>query len=150
MPDREQAIAQIIECWRDVLHAIYEPALSNWLALDLTMAQLKALLALTGGEPVTIGALGQTLGIQLPAASHAAENLVRLELARRYEDPDDRRRTFVQLTPRGQELVEQLREGRRGQFHAWLAELSDDDLAALLRGLQAIAAVGARPYGEIG
>jgi DNA-binding MarR family transcriptional regulator len=144
VPNREQAIAQVMECWRDVFHAINPPALSDWLALDLTMAQLKALFVLTGGEPVTIGALGQALGIQLPAASHAAENLVRLELARRYEDPADRRRTFVQLTPRGRELVEQLRAGQRGQFHRWLAELSDDDLAALLRGLQAIAAAAAR------
>jgi len=144
VPNREQTIERITECWRDVFHAINSLAMLDWLGLDLTMAQLKALFALAGGEPMTVGALGQVLGIQLPAASHAADSLVRLELARRYEDPQDRRRTFVQLTPRAQALVEQLREGRRGLFHNWLAELADDDLAALLRGLQAIAAVAAR------
>jgi DNA-binding MarR family transcriptional regulator len=144
VPNREQTIDRITECWRDVSHAINLLTMPDWLSLDLTMAQLKALLALAGGEPMTVGALGQVLGVQLPAASHAADSLVRLELALRYEDPADRRRTFVQLTPRAQALVEQLREGRRGLFHRWLAELADDDLAALLRGLQAIASMVAR------
>ena len=144
MLNREQTVDRITEAWRDVFRAINFLNMPEWLGLDLTMAQLKALLVLAGGEPMTVGALGQALGVQLPAASHAADSLVRLELARRYEDPEDRRRTFVQLTPRAQALIEQLREGRRGLFHRWLAELADDDLAALLRGLQAIAGVAAR------
>jgi DNA-binding MarR family transcriptional regulator len=142
--NREQTVDGITQAWRDVFRAINFLNMPEWLGLDLTMAQLKALLALAGDEPMTVGALGQALGVQLPAASHAADSLVRLELARRCEDPEDRRRTFVQLTPRARALVEQLREGRRGLFHRWLAELADDDLAALLRGLQAIAAVAAR------
>jgi DNA-binding MarR family transcriptional regulator len=147
VPSREQTIDQIRECFWDVFRAINPPATPDWLGLDLTMAQLKALFALARGEPMTVGALGQVLRIQLPAASHAVDSLVRLELAKRYEDPEDRRRTFVQLTSRGQALVEQLREGRSGLSRRWLAELADDDLAALLRGLQAIAAVAAHHIG---
>ncbi len=144
MQDREQTVDRITEVWRDVFRTINFLNMPELLGLDLTMAQLKALLALSRGKPMTVGALGQALGIQLPAASHAADSLVRLELARRYEDPEDRRRTFVQLTPRAQALIEEAREGRRGLFRGWLAELADDDLAALLRGLQAIASVAAR------
>ncbi len=144
MQNREQTVDRITEIWRDVFRAINFFNMPELLSLDLTMAQLKALLALSRGKPMTVGALGQALGIQLPAASHAADSLVRLELARRYEDPEDRRRTFVQLTPRAQALTEEAREGRRGLFRGWLAELADDDLAALLRGLQAIASVAAR------
>ncbi len=144
MQNREQTVDRVTEVWRDVFRAINFLNMPELLGLDLTMAQLKALLALARGGPMTVGALGQALGIQLPAASHAADSLVRLELARRYEDPEDRRRTFVQLTPRAQALIEEAREGRRGLFRGWLAELADDDLAALLRGLQAIADVAAR------
>ncbi len=144
MPSREQTVEQVIEIWRDVFREINFLNMPELLSLDLTMAQLKALLALARSGPMTVGALGQALGIQLPAASHAADSLVRLELAQRYEDPEDRRRTFVQLTPRAQALIGEAREGRRGLFRGWLAELADDDLAALLRGLQAIASVAAR------
>lgn len=48
------------------------------------------------------------------------------------------------MTPRGHALVEQIREGKREWFRNWVAELADDDLAALLRGLQAIVAVASR------
>jgi DNA-binding MarR family transcriptional regulator len=142
--NREQTVDRITQVWRDIFRAINFLDMPEWLSLDLTMAQLKALFALAGGGPMPVGALGQALGVQLPAASHAADSLVRLELARRYEDPEDRRRTFVELTPRAQTLIEAMREGRRGLFRGWLAELSDDDLAALLRGLQAVADVAAR------
>ncbi len=144
MQNRKQTVDRITEAWRDVFRTLNFLNMPELLGLDLTMAQLKALLALSRGKPMTVGALGQALGIQLPAASHAADSLVRLELAQRYEDPEDRRRTFVQLTPRAQALIEEVREGRRGLFRGWLTELADDDLAALLRGLQAIAGVAAR------
>jgi DNA-binding MarR family transcriptional regulator len=142
--NREQTVDRITQVWRDIFRAINFLDMPEWLSLDLTMAQLKALFALAGGGPMPVGALGQALGVQLPAASHAADSLVRLELARRYEDPEDRRRTFVELTPRAQTLIGAMREGRRGLLRGWLAELSDDDLAALLRGLQAVADVAAR------
>jgi MarR family transcriptional regulator, organic hydroperoxide resistance regulator len=139
--DREQTINQIMESYEGVSRALVSFTTPNWLELDLTMAQLKALFALAGNDPITVGRLGQMLRIRLPAASHAADSLVRLELAHRYEDSEDRRRTFVQLTPRGQSMVAQLRQGKRDLFRTWLAALADDDRAALLRGLQGITAV---------
>jgi len=57
--------------------------------LDLSMAQFKALFVLAGRGPITVGALGQILQIQLPATSHAAKGLVRLGLARRLKDAND-------------------------------------------------------------
>jgi len=139
--DREQTIERIMEAYGGVAQALTALTTPSWLELDLTMAQLKTLLVLAGNSPITVGRLGQMLRIQLPAASHAADNLVKLELAQRYEDPDDRRRTFVRLTPQGQALAAQLRQGRRELFYAWLAALADDDLAALLQGLRAVTAV---------
>ena len=138
---REQSIDQIVECGRQVFHAIQSSTAPHWLELDLTMTQLKALMALAADGPVTIGLLGQKLGIHLPGASHVADSLVQLDLAARYEDPDDRRRTFVRLSATGQALMERLREGRRERIHAWLSELSDDDLAAVLRAVQVVARV---------
>jgi len=149
MPSREQTIEQILECSRHLFRAVNSPTTPDWLGLDLTMAQLKALFALAGDEPTTVGALGQKLRIQLPAASHTTDSLVRLKLAERHEDSEDRRRTFVRLTPRGRALVEQLREGKREWLRGWVAELADDDLAALLRGLQAVVAVASRRESEV-
>jgi DNA-binding MarR family transcriptional regulator len=141
MTDREQIIDQIMESYGYVSQRMYTLTTPNWLDLELTMAQLKALFALGSNSPMTVGRLGQMLRIQLPAASHAADSLVRLELAQRYEDPVDRRRTFVQLTPQGQTMAAQLRQGKRDLFCTWLTALTNEDLTALLQGFKAITAV---------
>ncbi len=141
---REQSVEQIIAAGKLVFQAMQLHAEPHWRELDLTMSQLKALVALATHGPITIGQLGQRLGIQLPSASHVADALVQLELADRYEDSEDRRRTYVRLSARGQALIEQLREGGRERARAWLAELDDDDLISLLHGLQAMAAVVSR------
>jgi DNA-binding MarR family transcriptional regulator len=141
MTDREQIIEQIGEFYKDVSRTLNALTIHNWLDLNLTMGQLKALLVLSRNDSITVGVLGQMLRIQLPAASHAADSLVRLELAQRYEDPADRRRTFIRLTPQGQTRVTQLQQGRRELLRTWLVALDDEDLAALLRGLKAITTV---------
>lgn len=142
--DREKAIGDIAQSAREIYRVVYRPTTLDSLGRDLTLAQLKALIALAGRKPVTVGALGQMLQIQLPAASHAAAGLVRMDLARRLKDPCDRRCTYIQLTPHAEELVDQLREDRRGAFYSLLVGLSDEELAAAQRGLRAIAAAAAR------
>jgi DNA-binding MarR family transcriptional regulator len=113
MTSRDELIAQIAERLREVAQVMRDSTTQEWLQLDLSMAQLKALFVLAAAAPVTIGALAQALGIQLPAASHVADRLVQLGLAERYEDPADRRRTFVRLTAQASVLVERLRQGKR-------------------------------------
>jgi MarR family transcriptional regulator, organic hydroperoxide resistance regulator len=142
--DREQAITDIAYAAHEVFRALNPMATMEWLDLELSMAQLKALFVLSGHGPMTVGALGQSLQIQLPAASHAVKTLVSQGLARRLKDENDLRCTYIELTPHAEALVDQLRQGRRDAFHKLLAELSDEDLAAGLRGLGAMAAAAAR------
>ena len=137
--DRERMITNIARSSHELFRTLFRPASFDWLGLDLSMAQFKALFVLAGRGPITVGALGQILQIQLPATSHAAKGLVRLGLARRLKDANDRRCTYIQLTPHAEELVDQLREGSRDAFHIVLARLADEDLAAAQRGLQAMA-----------
>ena len=146
MTYRDDIIGQISESFRDIAQAIATTTTPEWLDLDLTMAQLKALFALSTG-PETVGALSQKLGIHLSAASHVADRLVQLGIAERYEDSEDRRRTFVRLSDRGSGLVNQLRQGKNERFHGWLDILNDDDLTALYRGIQAFATAVMTPRG---
>src|SRR5437868_5099817 len=102
--DRAALVEELINCQG----AFFRAALGDaWLDVDLTMAKFKAACALAMDQPATIGALGQRLGVGLPAASHIVERLVRLELADRYDDPIDRRRAYVRLTAEGEALVSQ-------------------------------------------
>jgi MarR family transcriptional regulator, organic hydroperoxide resistance regulator len=138
--DREQTMCEIEALYVGVSRAWQRATSPHWIELDLTMAQLKALFTVARDEPITVGMLGQTLGIHLPAASHTVDRLFQLGLVERGEDPGDRRRTLVRLTGNGKVLVEQLRQGKRDRLRSSLAEIGEEDLLALLRGLRALVA----------
>ena len=118
------------------LRAATAPA---WLQLDLTIAQVKGLFYVAATGRATVGELARALGIGQPASSTLVERLVQVGLVRRAEDPCDRRRAIVQLTGRGEALVEQLEQAGRERWRSWLSQLSDEDLSALLQGLRALA-----------
>ena len=113
-----------------------------WQALDLSMGQLKAMMALGLQGPLPVGSLGRTLGISEPAASLLVDRLEEEGLVHRDQDAADRRRTLVTPTPEALERIERFRHGRTERALEWVDALADDDLAALSRGLTALAEVG--------
>ena len=112
----------------------------EWINLDLTMGQLKALMALAQ-QRMHVRQLAEALGVGKPAASIIVDRLVQLGLAQRIEDPEDRRYTQVSLTDEGSERVERLHQGKLDRLVQWFEAMDPDDLAALRRGLQALAAI---------
>ena len=141
MTAREEFTAEVTRSFRAVFRGIGHGVALEWLDLELTMAQVRALMTLSRAGPTTVSALGHLLGIQQPAASHAVDKLVRLGFAERYEDQEDRRRTLVRLTPRAEALADRLREGKRELIRGWLAALDDSQLAALAYALRPVVAV---------
>jgi DNA-binding MarR family transcriptional regulator len=115
----------------------------EWAQLDVSIGQLKTLMLLTSLPEATISQLAAHLGLGRPAASILVDRLVHLGLAQRAEDESDRRRTRVTLTPSGNGLVMRLLQGKIERYSRWLQALAPDDLAALRRGLEALAAVAA-------
>jgi DNA-binding MarR family transcriptional regulator len=67
-----------------------------------------------------------------------------LGLFLRAEDPGDRRRTLVDLTPGGREMVTRLRQGREDLLRAALDRLSDEELRTTIRLLSTIAEFAAQ------
>lgn len=112
-----------------------------WLHLDISMAQFKALVAIANRGPLMVGVLGRALGISEPSASLLVDKLEENELAHREIDPEDRRRTLVHPTTAATELLERLQQGRRERFAELVADLSDDELAAISLGMGALARV---------
>ena len=79
------------------------------------------------------------LRLQRSATSTLVDHLVRLGLFARAEDASDRRRTLVDLTAEGRELVTRLRQGREDLMRAALQRLSEEELRATIRVLHAVA-----------
>ena len=140
---RAALVDEAVQLQRQCNRALRAAAGPSWLELDLTMGQVKGLWTLAGRGPLTVGEVGAALGVGKPAASTLVDRLVQLGLARREDDPADRRRTFVSLSRAGEDVIERLRQGRRARLREWFSRLDDDDLTALVRGLRALVAATA-------
>jgi len=138
---RDLAIRQVLDAQTTIFHAFQDQPLPDWLKLDITLGQLRALFVLFQSGPVPIGQLGATLAVGRPAASLLVDALVRRGLVERFEDPSDRRRTFARLSSEAERLISQHYLGSQQQYEAWISQLGDDDLSHLARALTHLAAI---------
>ena len=107
---------------------------------ELGLTQVKALQALAdAGEPISLGALSEQLGLSLPGVSRSVDGLVCRGFVKREEDPDDRRAKRLQLTAKGRRTLDTLLELRLAALRAWVETLDPAEQRALLDGLGAVA-----------
>ncbi|NUR78804.1 MAG: MarR family transcriptional regulator [Thermoleophilia bacterium] len=92
----------------------------------------------TEGER-TVGELARELGLSLPAASKLTRDLEEHALLERREDPEDRRRTVVALSPGTARRVRSWLNRRNRPLEQTLAALDTNERAAFLKGLRALA-----------
>ena len=135
----DQKIEEIIRLHWGILAAMQFSSRPDWMELEMTMAQIKALFTISQGDAVPVSRIAEYLGVGQPTASHLVDKIVRSGLASRTENPDDRRVKLVRLTSAGQDLVRRLYQGGEQQYRLWLSGLTSDELKSLLAGLTALA-----------
>jgi DNA-binding MarR family transcriptional regulator len=91
----------------------------------------------TEGER-SVGELARELDLSLPAASKLTRDLEDHGLVERREDPEDRRRTVVALSPRTAKRVRAWLEQRSKPLEQALATLDTNEREAFLKGLRAL------------
>ncbi len=141
MSQPDDHIKTIADMYREVYRSVHRATFSDWLELDVSMAQLKAMFAIGQAEQVSIGQIAETLGVSLPTASHLVDKLVRADLAERTVDSNDRRYTWICLSALGQQRVTRLRQGSLSLLYSWIEQLSAEQLSALEQGLRALVQV---------
>ncbi len=147
MQERERLVETIIAEMREVIASLHRRSPPPLHELDLSMAQLKVLFVLACRGPLTVSEVAERLGVSPPTASHLIDRVVQLGLVERREDERDRRRTRVKLTPHGEGLLRELRQGNERHWRELLEHVSEEDLSALLRGIRALAAAARRLQG---
>jgi len=133
----EALVEEVMNSLATLIRVLQSQTTPYWVDLDLPLAQVKTLLAVGDLGAPTIGQIATVLGISQPTASHLVERLVQSELAQRYEDARNRRRTLVKLTPQGEEML-----GHLIGYPAFtdmrterVSALSDEELRACVQGL---------------
>lgn len=121
----------------------------------LSFVQFKVLMELFVSDPGAapyLQELAGSLGASTPSLSRAVDGLVGKGLVSRHEDPEDRRRRRIELTPAGRAVVDRfylsrvarviefaasLTPGQRAAFDRATDDLIErDDLASIYEGLE--------------
>jgi DNA-binding MarR family transcriptional regulator len=104
-------------------------------------ARLRLLEALAAASaPLSVGEVGDAVGVDQPRASRLIQQAVALGLARREADPDDARRSRVALTDEGRRVARGFRGQRRERLQAALADFTPDERRELVRLMTKLAA----------
>ncbi len=100
----------------------------------LSFLEFKAILELRvvhGADGPCMQEVADATGSSISSMSRAIDTLVRKELVSRIEDPEDRRRRMIALTPQGRDVVNRILMGRAAGVLRLAAEFEPDERAAL-------------------
>jgi DNA-binding MarR family transcriptional regulator len=127
-----------------MLHALGTDSGAVMKAIDrtgLNLIQFKTLIALAGHEgddPSSVKLLAERVGVSVPSASRAVDDLVKRRLATRVEDPDDRRVRRVSLTATGRALSNEVISARVAGLERFIATLSATERRKLDAALEVL------------
>lgn len=99
------------------------------------LLELRALVVLSGGPAMSLGALAEAVGIHLTRASRLCDRLVTRGLVDRTDDPGNRRQLLLRLTVPGRKVVEKVMHEREEQIRPILGRMAPDDRMNLVTAL---------------
>ncbi len=133
-----ELIEQIIDLCGKTLNGAGPMLSREWLQLDLTMPQLKALSIIYSKGPLSMSDIAADLEVSLAAVTGVVDRLVERGVVLRKSKPDDRRVVLCALSEKGQDLVDGLWGGVQLHKRQWLEVLDLHQLQAFLLALQVI------------
>ncbi len=106
-----------------------------WLGLPpITVPQLKTLWFISNHGSCSSGELAGALKVTPTNVTGIIDRLVKQGLVSRSEDAEDRRKLLLKLTDQGEELLDGLRERRRGRLSEVLERMTPEELNTLAEG----------------
>jgi DNA-binding MarR family transcriptional regulator len=115
-----------------------------WRYLDLTMAQLKAVMLLCRTGRARSRELADGLGIAPSAATPLVDRLVEQKLARRVDDPKDRRIVWIHPTRKAQGIYDELLHTSEDVLNDIITAVPARDRKAVKESVQLLADAAAR------
>jgi DNA-binding MarR family transcriptional regulator len=150
--DRERTIQRILELLERLDQAVRQIARGEWLNIDLTMPQLKAMLVLFSDGAKRMGLLASDLDVSMPTATGIIDRAAEKGLIERESDPQDRRVVLCHLSKEGHELISHLWKLREMKTRLLLELMTPEELQlveggskAFLRAMSALSAKRAAP-----
>jgi DNA-binding MarR family transcriptional regulator len=119
-------------------------AFKMWHRHSLSLVHLNVLTALEAEGPLSMRRLAEAMDVSDASATGIVDRMEKRGLVERRHGTDDRRKVLVHPTPAGTQVFSDMAAHRRSALAKILAELTEEELAALLVGMRAIHAAKAR------
>jgi len=132
-------IASLNYLFRRVLSKIFlVPCGSSRILHEMTGAQARIIYFLDIKGPHRMSDIARLNGVSLPAATITVEKLVEAKLVKRTPDPSDRRVVWIELTPRGRRVVQEMNRIHEERLREILAKLKPAERRELIASFQRI------------
>jgi DNA-binding MarR family transcriptional regulator len=131
LPNETLELQEKLEKLEEVLRPIIP---KDWLAIDLTMPQLKVMLTLFREGPTRMSEIASSLGVTLATSTGVVDRLVRRGLVVRESFPGDRRVVVCRLSEEGQNFTGRLWLSGRVQIQRLLSVMTPEQLAIVSQG----------------
>ena len=105
---------------------------------DLSFSQMSAMHQLRSFAPLSVGGLADRTGLSLPAASHLTDRLVVRGYALRRENPDDRRAKLLDLTDKGQQILDEMDRRFTDTYRVALRQVSPQAITAAADSIELV------------
>ncbi len=130
------------ECAREILDAVplamrtIRTQLRRHSGSSLSVPQFRTLLFINRNSGTSISEAADHIGLTLPSMSTLVDGLVARSFVLRRVREDDRRRTTLMLTQRGDEALRSARSGAQAYLTERLKPLPDAQLVTILRAMR--------------
>ena len=105
---------------------------------DLTVPQFRALVFVNRNKGTSLLEVANHMGLTPPSVCRLVDVLISRGFMTREEHPSDRRRVKLAVTRRGATVLETCRKGTLAHLSGKLSCLAADDMAAILKAMQAL------------
>jgi DNA-binding MarR family transcriptional regulator len=123
---------------------------SAWHRGSLSIVHLTVLALLESQGPLSMSAVAEALDVSQASATGIIDRMEERGLVHRQRDDEDRRVVAIHLADAGAAVSAQLLERRREHLRQVLAELSEDEVTAFLKGIRALRAARTRQARAVG
>jgi DNA-binding MarR family transcriptional regulator len=121
-------------------HEVPAPIKADWHRAGLAPRHMNLLITLALAGPMSVSDLSARLDVGLATTSLVVGELGRVGIVVRTEDPNDRRRTIVDLDPAHRQAISAFVGRRAGIVKRALEPLTPQERTGLVKGLRAIVA----------
>ncbi|MDD3677925.1 MAG: MarR family transcriptional regulator [Dehalococcoidales bacterium] len=136
--NKTELIQKAVGFQKEINRLIMGYRTEKWLALNVTITQLKSLIYIYNKGKASFKDLAGALNVSPPVVTGIVDRLSSQHIIKRIDNTGDRRIQWLTITEKGKQLLSDIRQDSSDEMVKMLEVLSEEDIAALVQGFSAL------------